>query len=171
MFYDVIDTTLGWVGVLATELGLRRTTLPEPTVEDAISALGTEVARASHDPQACKTYADTIQAYLRGEATDLTTLPIDPGPQGSFFERARTACRMIPSGQTRTYAWLADAAGSPRAVRAAGQAMARNPLPLVVPCHRVVGSDGGLHGFGGAIGLPMKARLLALERRSTPAAA
>jgi methylated-DNA-[protein]-cysteine S-methyltransferase len=56
-------------------------------------------------------------------------------------------------------------------MRAAGQAMARNPLPLVVPCHRVVGSDGGLHGFGGSVGLPLKQRLLELERRVAAAAA
>jgi methylated-DNA-[protein]-cysteine S-methyltransferase len=171
MFYDVFDTPLGWVGVLATDAGLRRSTLPEPTVEEALAWLGPEIDAAAHDPAACETYSRAIRAYLAGTGTDLTTLAIDPGPQGSFFERARSACRTIPSGETRTYAWLAETAGSPRAVRAAGQAMARNPLPLVIPCHRVVGSDGGLHGFGGAVGLPMKAKLLELERRAAAAAA
>ena len=57
----------------------------------------------------------------------------------------------------------AEAAGRPGATRAAGQAMARNPVPLLVPCHRVIGSNGRLHGFGGGIGLPLKARLLELE--------
>jgi methylated-DNA-[protein]-cysteine S-methyltransferase len=67
----------------------------------------------------------------------------------------------IPHGETRTYKWLAEQAGHPRAARAAGRVMATNPLPIVVPCHRVIGSDGGLHGYGA--GLPMKERLLRAE--------
>jgi O-6-methylguanine DNA methyltransferase len=80
-----------------------------------------------------------------------------------FFGAAWQACRRIPPGETRSYAWLAAAAGRPRAVRAAGQAMARNPWALIIPCHRVIGSDGGLHGYG-AGGLKVKARLLEMER-------
>ena len=67
----------------------------------------------------------------------------------------------IPAGETRTYAWLAAKVGRPRAARAVGRVMATNPLPIVVPCHRVVGSDGALHGYGG--GLEVKAALLRLE--------
>lgn len=74
-------------------------------------------------------------------------------PDGTPFQRACwDACRGIPRGETRTYAWLAAKAGSPGAVRAAGQAMRRNPLPVVVPCHRVVSSDGGIGGYGGDSG-------------------
>jgi methylated-DNA-[protein]-cysteine S-methyltransferase len=163
--YDVVESALGWVGILVSPRGLRRTSLPEPTVEGAMSALGPEVGRAAHDPGAVGPYVTEIAAYLRGEAVDLTRLPVDPHRGTDFFHRAWAACRAIPAGETRTYAWLAEAAGHPRAMRAAGQAMARNPLPLVVPCHRVVGSDGGLHGFGGSVGLPLKRRLLELERR------
>ena len=70
--------------------------------------------------------------------------------------------RCQPAGETQTYLWLAEKAGSPKAVRAAGQAMARNRVPLIIPCHRVIGRDGGLHGFAGP-GIGMKARLLELE--------
>ena len=74
-------------------------------------------------------------------------------PDGTPFQRACwEACRGIPRGETRTYAWLAAAAGSPAAVRAAGQAMRRNPLPIVVPCHRVVASGGRPGGFSGSSG-------------------
>ena len=169
--YDVFETPLGLVGVLATSRGVRRTTLPEPTTEAAMSALGTGLGVADHDPQAVEAYARPIRAYLAGEPVDLAVVPLDRARATEFFGRAWAACRAIPAGQTRTYAWLAQAAGRPRAVRAAGQAMARNPLPLLVPCHRVVGSDGGLHGFGGSIGLPLKSRLLELERRAAAAAA
>ena len=80
-----------------------------------------------------------------------------------FFRAAWEACLTIPRGETRSYAWVAAAAGSPGAFRAAGQAMARNRLAVVVPCHRVIGSDGGLHGYGGG-GLDKKAKLLNMER-------
>ncbi len=89
-------------------------------------------------------------------------------PEGTPFQRACwEACRRIPRGETRTYAWLAEMAGSPGAVRAAGQAMRRNPLPVVVPCHRVVAA-GGIGGYAGESGaasgmLRIKRFLLALE--------
>jgi O-6-methylguanine DNA methyltransferase len=70
-------------------------------------------------------------------------------------------CAKVPRGEVTTYAELARRAGKPAAFRAVGHTMATNPVPIVVPCHRVLGSDGSLHGFGG--GLDMKARLLALE--------
>ena len=84
-----------------------------------------------------------------------------------FFERCWRACRTIPAGETRTYRWLANAAGSPLAIRAAGQAMRRNPLPMIVPCHRVVAAN-GLGGFSGSskVGgkeLKLKAWLLQRE--------
>ena len=84
-----------------------------------------------------------------------------------FFERCWRACRTIPAGETRTYRWLAKAAGSPLAIRAAGQAMRRNPLPMIVPCHRVVAIN-GLGGFSGSnkVGgkeLKLKAWLLQRE--------
>ncbi|MCH7617056.1 MAG: MGMT family protein [Chloroflexi bacterium] len=70
-------------------------------------------------------------------------------------------CARIPAGETRSYGWLAEQVGHPRAARAVGRVMATNPWPLFVPCHRVVGSDGSLHGYGG--GLPMKDALLRAE--------
>ena len=83
-----------------------------------------------------------------------------------FFERCWRACRTIPAGETRTYRWLANAAGSPLAIRAAGQAMRRNPLPMIVPCHRVVAAN-GLGGFSGSInprGKEMKLKVWLLQR-------
>ena len=70
--------------------------------------------------------------------------------------------RRIPRGQTRSYGWVAQRIGKPRAVRAVGAACGANPVPVIIPCHRVIASDGSLGGFGG--GLPMKRRLLALEK-------
>ena len=108
-----------------------------------------------------------FDAYFAGDFHALDAIPLDFAGAPPFHAAAWTACRQIPPGETRSYRWLAAAAGSPQASRAAGQAMARNPWPLVVPCHRVIGSAGKLHGYG-AGGLTVKARLLEMERRQTP---
>jgi len=101
-----------------------------------------------------------ITAYLNGLDADLSAVPIDPG--GTPFQRAVwAAARAIPPGETRTYRQIADAVGRPGAARAVGQALGANPVPLLVPCHRVLAAGGGLGGFSGGLGL--KARLLALE--------
>ena len=87
-------------------------------------------------------------------------LPLDPRGT-SFQRRVWAALTAIPWGETRTYAQIAAAVGSPRAVRAVGQANHRNPIPILIPCHRVVGADGTLTGYGG--GLELKRKLLELE--------
>ena len=88
-------------------------------------------------------------------------LPLEPA--GTAFQRkVLEALQAIPYGETRSYKAVAEAIGKPRAVRAVGAANARNPIPIIIPCHRVIGSDGSLTGFGG--GLDAKRQLLALER-------
>jgi methylated-DNA-[protein]-cysteine S-methyltransferase len=92
--------------------------------------------------------ADRLARYFDGDTeVDFSEVPLAAG--GEFHRRCWKACRRIPRGEVRSYATLAAMAGSPAAARAAGQAMRRNPLPIIVPCHRVVGSSGLLHGFGG----------------------
>ena len=84
---------------------------------------------------------------------------------GTDFQRkVWSTLRKIPRGQTRSYAWLAQQVGKPKATRAVGAACGANPIPVVIPCHRVIASDGSLGGFGG--GLPIKRRLLQLEGRN-----
>jgi methylated-DNA-[protein]-cysteine S-methyltransferase len=87
---------------------------------------------------------------------------IDTAGWTDFRARIWNATRLIPYGQTRSYSWVAATAGQPRASRAAGQALHYNPVPILVPCHRVVGANGELVGFGG--GLALKQQLLLLER-------
>ena len=168
--FDVFETVLGWVGVVAGENGVRRTSLPERTPDLAAAAARVDSLATRHDPDAVAGIRKAIQAFCAGEDVDLAKLRIDTAWASDFFSRAWHACRSIPAGETRTYAWLAAQAGNARAARGAGQAMARNPFPLLVPCHRVIGSDGGLHGFGGGLGLPLKARLLEMEARAAAGA-
>ena len=161
--YDIFETGWGWVGVAGSEKGIRYATLPEPSPEHALDDLERSMRAPlpEHVPDAFDPYRAQLEAYLRGDAP-AWDVPLDLDGVAPFFRRAWDACRSIPPGETRTYEWLAASAGNIKAVRAAGQAMARNRIPIVIPCHRVIGKDGGLHGFGGP-GLPMKARLLNLE--------
>lgn len=116
--------------------------------------------------------AERLRAYFAGR--DVPDWSDVPTPDGPPFQRACwEACRRIGHGEVMTYADLAEAAGSPMASRAAGQAMRFNSLPIIVPCHRVVGSGGRLHGYAGTTNgdspaLRIKRGLLELERRSMP---
>lgn len=104
-----------------------------------------------------------LHEYFEGKRKSFTFSP-DLSRCTAFQRNALMAASRIPYGETRTYAWLAEQAGSPRAARAAGQAMAANPVPLIIPCHRVIASSGKLGGFAGGLrALDLKERLLDLE--------
>jgi methylated-DNA-[protein]-cysteine S-methyltransferase len=122
---------------------------------------------AADDSAEDETLADEVlerlQRYAAGETVELNDIPVSIGHLSPFQRRVVKACRAIRPGQRRTYGELAAAAGSPGAARAVGQVMASNRVPLIVPCHRVVASGGGLGGFSAPQGLAMKRRLLAME--------
>ena len=159
--YDLFQTPLGWIAILVSERGVRRVGF-RPTPDEAIADLGPDLDRAVQDSESLRWLREKLLAYIGGDSSATDDVKLDTEGATPFFQRAWEACRSIPTGETRSYAWLAAAAGNPAAFRAAGQAMARNRFALIVPCHRVIGSDGGLHGYGG--GLDKKARLLEQER-------
>ena len=165
-YYDVFETPFGWMGVLASSSGLRLTTLPHPSPEQCVALLGKEADEADLCPDRFTRLRSGLVQYFSGALVSFAYEPIDLGDAPRFYRAAWEACRSIPIGKTRSYKWLAAQAGRPRALRAAGQSMARNPLPIVVPCHRVIASDGSLGGFGkGRSLLHLKRRLLDLEAR------
>lgn len=161
------DTALGPTAVVSSSRGLVATTLPGA---DRLALLDAWLARrVAHSGETIARGVgrnaeaiDVVTAWLAGERTDFGDLPLVL--DGTPFQRAiwEALCD-VPYGHTVSYAELAAAAGHPTAVRACGAANGANRLPLVVPCHRVVASDGGLGGFGG--GRALKEELLALERR------
>jgi methylated-DNA-[protein]-cysteine S-methyltransferase len=104
-----------------------------------------------------------VKEYLAGERREFD-LAIDWTVMGPFQEQALRRTLAVPYGQVTTYGAIARGLGKPRAARAVGRAEATNPMPLVLPCHRVVGADGGLHGYGAPGGLETKAWLLRLEQ-------
>jgi len=148
----MLETPIGTIGVEATEVGLRRLRLPAHGTTLETHEDGAAAANAA-------TAAGQLEEYLRGDR-ERFDVPLDWGGVEVFHRRVlETLCEIAPFGATVTYAELGRRAGvdDPRDV---GVLMSRNPIPLVVPCHRVVASD-GLGGYGG--GLELKQRLLELE--------
>lgn len=112
---------------------------------------------------ACR-LAGKIARYFGGEVISFEDIPLDFGPATPFQLQVWQACRSIPFGATMSYGRLAAQIGRASATRAVGRALGSNPIPLIVPCHRVVSADGGLCGFSGYGGIATKRRLLELER-------
>ena len=163
--YHLFQVTVGWVALLGSDKGLRRLTL-KPSPQEALDEMGTDIDRAVNEPAGFRKVQAQVERYLAGDAGALDNIVLDLSGTPPFFDAAWRACRQIPAGETRSYAWLAAAAGQPLAARAAGQAMARNRFALIIPCHRVIASNGDLGGYGGG-GLKVKASLLARERASS----
>ena len=107
-----------------------------------------------------------IQDFLNGGHVDLSQLPVHLYATTSFQEKVLRACHAIPRGKTLTYQQIAARAGSPRAYRAVGNIMAKNKIPLLIPCHRVVSCGGRVGGFSAPQGISLKERLLKLEATS-----
>jgi methylated-DNA-[protein]-cysteine S-methyltransferase len=158
--YAVASTKFGFVGLVGSESGLAILTLPKSTREAVLSEIKEFTADAIEDTSAFSDLHNKLQRYFNGEKVSFLG-SLDLSGATAFRRNVWSATRSIPYGETRTYAWVAQQIGSPRASRAVGGALARNPFPIIVPCHRVVASNGNLGGFSG--GLALKKRLLELE--------
>ncbi len=163
--YTIFKTDWGWVGLLSSAAGLRRVTLPQPSLSTARAKLGESVNRAVDSPDAFRELIARFRLYFSGRHVNFPDR-LDLSHATDFQRRVWEVAKGIPYGETRSYGWIARQMGKSRAARAVGAAMGSNPIPIIIPCHRVLGSDGGLCGFGG--GLEMKRRLLALEGYSGP---
>ena len=160
----VFKTARGWAALGRTDRGLRSCTHSQETPADALEGLGSDwtLVAPEADPL-LKQAADLVRDHFAGTCV-VFDLPLDLSGLPDFTRRVLLACQRIPPGETRSYADLAREVGSPRAARAVGQVMAHNPMGLIIPCHRVVGSDGSLTGFAGkSRALELKASLLQLE--------
>ena len=158
--YDVIDSELGPLFAAVTDRGLARITFdpePERELERVARIAGPRVLRA---PRALDPTRRELDDYFAGRRTAFD-LELDLRGLPDFTLRVLEELARVPYGQTSTYRDLAGRAGNPRASRAVGTVMNRNPIPIVLPCHRVIGANGSLTGYGG--GLDVKERLLRLE--------
>ncbi|HUF53487.1 MAG TPA: MGMT family protein [Dehalococcoidia bacterium] len=157
--FGAVQTELGWVGVAVGPKGLRAVNLPVRKREEALGAIaefGGEPVPEDELGSAATAVRDIVSGRPYANGVELDWSGITP-----FRRQVLEECARIPAGEVRSYGWLAEKVGRPRSARAVGRVMATNPWPLFVPCHRVVGSDGSLHGYGG--GLPMKEALLRAE--------
>jgi len=163
--YELHETPVGALLVAATAAGLVRVALPAERPDDVLDAIAGRVsARVVRAPRAEVAQARRqLDEYFSG-ARRTFELALDWRLTSGFRREVLHATARIPYGETASYREVATRAGRPAAVRAAGTALATNPLPIVVPCHRVLRTGGGLGGYLG--GLEMKARLLELEGRA-----
>jgi len=158
-YYTLFETMLGWMGLTRSEAGVSRVILPQKSRDDVLRLL--EPTNAQHDKNAFADLARRLIRYFDGEQVDFVD-KIDLSRATVFEKQVWLAAQSIPCGQTRSYGWIAKRIGKPSAARAVGQALGRNPIPILIPCHRVVRSNGQLGGFSG--GIDMKQTLLAIEK-------
>lgn len=159
--YATVDSPFGTFVAAATETGLVRLALAPSRIDEVVNDLARRLSpRVLEMPARVDVVRRQLDEYFGGRrwAFDIA---IDWSLVSGFSRRVLRATARIPYGEVTSYGKLARTAGSPRAARAAGNALHNNPVPIVVPCHRVLHADGGLGGYGG--GLPMKEALLRLE--------
>ncbi len=174
MDQSVFNTPWGWMGLVFSARGVRMIVLPKSSRRVVESALRRQAAslngsaswakplsrRTAHFSTLVKEAQAQLLSFMEGKRSTLD-FPIDLSSGSSFQRRVWRAILRIPYGRVRSYKWVAARVGGQRYARAVGHALGANPVPIIVPCHRVVTHDGSLGGFSG--GLRIKRRLLALE--------
>jgi len=148
-----------------TEKGLLRTRLPIPGLEQARDQLIGDYPQSQYNESLLKELQGRIISYFDGGYVVFNKdIPVILNGFSKFTRQVLTACRDISYGQTISYGQLARKAHRPGAARAAGAVMSRNPLPLIIPCHRVICSDGSIGGFSAIGGIGLKEKMLELEK-------
>lgn len=169
--FTLFETAIGWCGIAWGPAGLTDVQLPEASVSATRARLRRQLPPTAreHDPAALPPEiaraVDRIAALLAGSDDDLADLALDMERIPPFHRRVYDLARTIPPGATLTYGEVADRIGADRgAARAVGQALGANPLPIVVPCHRVTAAGGKTGGFSAGAGVSTKLRMLDIER-------
>ncbi|OHB64143.1 MAG: hypothetical protein A2Y77_17790 [Planctomycetes bacterium RBG_13_62_9] len=174
LYYVIFRTPWGYAGLAGTGKTLCRTCLPVPERRAVEQVLLKGLKPSNGDVWRDEAYLHDLQqrivAYFEGERVDFTHDPaVDLAQIGPFRQKVLWACRNIGFGRTTTYSDLARRVGSVNAARAVGGAMAANPFPLIIPCHRVLRTDGGLGGFSAIGGTDIKQRMLRHEQSADSA--
>jgi len=163
--FALFDTAIGRCGIAWGERGVAGIQLPEAGEEETRVRMLHRFPAAGEatPPPEVQDAIEDIVALLRGEASDLATVALDMDGVPEFHRRVYDAARTIPPGETLSYGDIARRVGAPGAARAVGQALGRNPFPIVVPCHRVLAAGGKIGGFSAQGGVATKRRMLAIE--------
>lgn len=168
--FALFEAALGCCGIAWSDRGISGVQLPEGTESRTRARLVRRCPGAEEavPPAAVKAAIDTIVALLRGEARDFSIIALDMAAVREFDRRVYEVARTIAPGETLSYGEVARRVGEPNAARDVGQALGRNPFPIIVPCHRVVATGGKLGGFSARGGTATKRRLLAIEEAHAP---
>jgi methylated-DNA-[protein]-cysteine S-methyltransferase len=172
--YHLFETAHGVAAIGWNARGVCALRLPASSDQDAERSLRRHLPDAvrTDPPAEVAAVVAAAQRYFTGEQTDFAAVPVDLGEQSPFFMRVYDAVRALGWGESTTYGAVAKQLGAgPEFARDVGQAMANNPIPLIVPCHRVLAAGGKVGGFSAPGGSVAKARMLALEGIATTAAA
>jgi methylated-DNA-[protein]-cysteine S-methyltransferase len=163
--FALFDTTIGRCGIAWGERGIAGVQLPEAGEPETRARMLHRFPAAGEaaPPAEVRQVIERMAALLRGEACDLSTIALDMDGVPEFHRRVYEAARAIPPGNTLSYGDIAKRAGAPGAARAVGQALGRNPFPIVVPCHRVLAAGGKIGGFSAQGGVTTKRRMLEIE--------
>lgn len=162
-YYAVWATSWGPIGAVAGTDGLRRFVLPHYRVDDLRQLLAWEHPDTVQNDAPFEQLIELTREYFRGNTVDFAEIPCELPSSGSFSGQVYRASREIPYGQTLSYSELARKIARPDAARPVATAMSKNPIPLIVPCHRVIYADGRAGGFSAEGGIALKQRMLALE--------
>lgn len=168
MRYALIDTALGTFGVAWTDTGVARVALPGSDRARTEVWISREPAVPGFPERALATLPEMIRRYSEGERIDFTGVPLDLYGVQIFQRQAYAELLKIGYGETTTYGAIARTLGDVALSRAVGQAMGQNPIPLLIPCHRVLGADSKPVGFSSPGGVTAKMRMLALEHAASP---
>ena len=163
MQITIFDTELGAFGIGWTDAGIARVQLPGLDEAALLMRVERDGAVAGEPSEAIAEVIEQVKAYAAGEAVDFSQVPLDLSGVAEFHRRAYALLLQIGWGETTTYGALARQLGDVGLSRAVGQAMGANPIPLIIPCHRVLASDGKPGGFSAPGGAASKVRMLALE--------
>lgn len=170
--YAIFLTAWGWAGFMADQRGLRLLLLPEQRKEDVVLELRKNLNNnnisnnINNIGEESGDYRDLIQKikdYFVGKKVDFSDCQLNLDKFTNFQKKILQVVRKIPYGETRSYKWVAQTAGYPRAYRAVGNVMKNNPIPLIIPCHRVIKNNGMLGGFSGKEGIALKKKMIDIE--------
>jgi methylated-DNA-[protein]-cysteine S-methyltransferase len=168
MRYALVDTDLGTFGLAWTEIGVARVALPAADRARTEIWISREPAEPGFPERALARLPEMIRDYAAGELVDFSGVPIDFSEMPDFNRRVYAEALKLSYGETTTYGAIARVLGDLTFSRAVGHALGANPIPLIIPCHRVLASGGGTGGFSSPGGVSSKMRMLALEHAASP---
>jgi len=164
--FALFDTPIGTCGIAWSGRGIAGLQLPEPTAAATrarVKRRWPSAVEAEAVPAGVQRALDRVRTLLSGDAVDLADIPLDLEAAPEFHRRVYEMARTIPPGRTMTYGEIARRLGVPHESREVGQALGRNPVAIIVPCHRVLGADGKMGGFSANGGVSTKRRMLEIE--------